>query len=187
MAWRCPPPVEAVPSGGSAGRGGDGTRAAALREVGFRPNPLGVVAEDNQELGRDVGAHPEPRPAGGRRLSRESREVLVVRGDFLGEGEPPAGQRAEGVLRRRGGRVEATRPKAGPARQQALRGEAVEGFSPHGPQAVASCCWSRVASSVAAAAWTSWTDRTVTGHREQAPIGSRASRSGRGRRCADGR
>ena len=36
--------------------------------------------------------------------------------------------------------------------------------SPRGAQAVASGCWSRVASSVAADAWTSWTDRTVTGH-----------------------
>ena len=33
----------------------------------------------------------------------------------------------------------------------------------------------------------SWTDRTVTGHGEQAPIGSRASRSGSCRRFADGR
>ena len=41
----------------------------------------GVVAEDNQELGRAVGAHPEPRPEGGRRLGRESREVPVVCGD----------------------------------------------------------------------------------------------------------
>ena len=77
-------PVEAVPPSGPPGRGGDGTRATELREGGLRANPLGVVAEDNQELGRAVGAHPEPRPEGGRRLGRESREVPVVCGDFLG-------------------------------------------------------------------------------------------------------
>ena len=104
-------PVEAVPPSGPPGRGGDGTRATELREGGLRANPLGVVAEDNQKLGRAVGAHPEPRPEGGRRLGRESREVPVVCGDFLGEGEPASGQRPQGVLCGGGGRVKATWPE----------------------------------------------------------------------------
>ena len=85
-------PVEAVPPSGPPGRGGGGTRATELRDGGLRANPLGVVAEDNQELGRAVGAHPEPRPEAGRRLGRESREVPVVCGDFLSEGEPGSGR-----------------------------------------------------------------------------------------------
>ena len=87
-----------MPPSGPPGRAGDGTRATELREGGLRANPLGVVAEDNQELGRAVGAHPEPRPEGGRRLGRESREVPVMCGHFLGEGEPASGQRPQGVL-----------------------------------------------------------------------------------------
>ena len=124
-------PVEAVPPSGPPGRGGDGTRATELREGGLRANPLGVVAEDNQELGRAVGAHPEPRPEGGRRPGRESREVPVVCGDFLGEGEPASGQRPQSVLYGGGGRVKATWPEGCTARQQARSGEAVEGFSHH--------------------------------------------------------
>ena len=120
-------PVEAVPPSGPPGRGGDGTRATELREGGLRANPLGVVAEDNQDLGRAVGAHPAPRPEGGRRLGRESREVPVVCGDFLGEGEPASGQRPQGVLCGGGGRVKATWPEGCTARQQARSGEAVEG------------------------------------------------------------
>ena len=52
-------------------------------------------------------------------------------GDFLGEGEPASGQRPQGVLCGGGGRVKATWPEGCTARQQALSGEAVEGFSPH--------------------------------------------------------
>ena len=56
--------VEAVPAGGSPGRGRDGTRAAALREGGVRTNPVGIIAEDDQQFGRGVGAHPEARTEG---------------------------------------------------------------------------------------------------------------------------
>ena len=52
-------------------------------------------------------------------------------GDFLGEGEPASGQRPQGVLCGGGGRVKATWPEGCTARQQALSGEAVEGFSHH--------------------------------------------------------
>ena len=32
-------------------------RAAELREGGFRTNPVGIIAEDDQQFGRGVGAH----------------------------------------------------------------------------------------------------------------------------------
>ena len=51
--------IEAVPAGGHPGRGRDRTRAAALREGGFRTNPVGIIAEDDQQFGRGVGAHTE--------------------------------------------------------------------------------------------------------------------------------
>ena len=40
--------IEAVPAGGHPGRGRDRTRAAELREGGFRTNPVGIIAEDDQ-------------------------------------------------------------------------------------------------------------------------------------------
>ena len=47
--------IEAVPAGGHPGRGRDRARAAELREG---TNPVGVIAEDDQQLGRGVGAAP---------------------------------------------------------------------------------------------------------------------------------
>ena len=102
-------PIEAVPAGGHPRRGWDRTRAAEFREGGFRANPVGVIAEDDQHLGRGVGADPEARTEGGRRLGRESREVPVVRRDFLSQGKPATGKRPEGVLGGCGGRVERAR------------------------------------------------------------------------------
>ena len=51
--------IEAVPAGGHPGRGRDRTRVAELREGGFRTNPVGIIAEDDQQFGRGVGAHTE--------------------------------------------------------------------------------------------------------------------------------
>ena len=51
--------IEAVPAGGPPGRGRDRTRAAELREGGVRTNPVGILAEDDQQFGRGVGAHTE--------------------------------------------------------------------------------------------------------------------------------
>ena len=51
--------LEAVPAGGPPGRGRDRARAAARREGGVRTNPVRVIAEDDQQLGRGVGAHTE--------------------------------------------------------------------------------------------------------------------------------
>ena len=77
-----------APASGHPGGGRDRTRAAALRKGGFRANAGGVIAAKDQQLGGGVGADPDALAQGGRRLGRESREVSVVRGDFLGEGEP---------------------------------------------------------------------------------------------------
>ena len=49
----------AVPAGGHPGRGRDRTGTAQLRERGFGTNPVRVIAEDDQQLGRGVGAHTE--------------------------------------------------------------------------------------------------------------------------------
>ena len=51
--------MEAVPAGGPPGRGRDRARAAELREGGVRTNPVRVIAEEDQQLGRGVGAHTE--------------------------------------------------------------------------------------------------------------------------------
>ena len=122
-------PIEAVPAGGHPRRGWDRTRAAEFREGGFRANPVGVIAEDDQHLGRGVGADPEARTEGGRRLGREAREVPVVHRDFLSQGKPATGKRPEGVLGGCGGRVERARSEGGAAREQTVIGEGVEGFS----------------------------------------------------------
>ena len=42
---------EAVPAGGPPGRGRDRTRAAERRESGVRTNPVGMIAEDDQQFG----------------------------------------------------------------------------------------------------------------------------------------
>ena len=48
---------------------------------------------------------------------------------FLGESHPAAGEGPEGVLGGRGGRVDGARSESGAAREQAVIGEVVEGFS----------------------------------------------------------
>ena len=121
--------IEAVPAGGHPGRGRDRTRAAELREGGFRTNPVGIIAEDDQQFGRGVGAHTEALTEGRRCLGREAREVLVVYRNFLGESHPAAGERPEGMFGGRGERVDGARSESGAAREQAVVGEGVEGFS----------------------------------------------------------
>ena len=85
--------IEAVPAGGHPGRGRDRARAAELRERGFRTNPVGIIAEDDQQFGRGVGAHTEALAEGRCCLGCEAREVLVVYRNFLGESDPAAGKR----------------------------------------------------------------------------------------------
>ena len=91
-------PIEPMPAGGSPGRGRDRTGATQLRERGFGANPVGVIAEEDQHLGRGACADPEALTKRGRRLGREAHEVPVVRRDFLVEGDPAAGECPEGVL-----------------------------------------------------------------------------------------
>ena len=55
--------------------------------------------------------------------------MLVVYRHFLGESHPAAGEGPEGVLGGRGGRVDGARSESGAAREQAVIGEVVEGFS----------------------------------------------------------
>ena len=55
--------------------------------------------------------------------------MLVVYRHFLGESHPAAGEGPEGVLGGRGGRDEGARSESGAAREQAVIGEVVEGFS----------------------------------------------------------
>ena len=74
-----------MPAGGSPGRGRDWTGATQLRERGFGANPVRVIAEDDQQLGRGVGAHTEALTEG---HDSVAREVLVVYRNFLGESHP---------------------------------------------------------------------------------------------------
>ena len=67
-------PIEPMPAGGPPGRGRDRTGAAQLRERGFGANPVGVIAEEDQHLGRGAGADPEALTKRGRRLGREAHE-----------------------------------------------------------------------------------------------------------------
>ena len=90
--------IEAVPPGGHPRRGRDRAGAAELREGGLRTNPVGVIAEDDQQLSRGVDAHTEALAEGRCCRGGETREVLVVQRDFLGESHPPTGERPEGVL-----------------------------------------------------------------------------------------
>ena len=55
--------------------------------------------------------------------------MLVVYRNLLGESHPAAGERPEGMLGGRSGRVEGARSESGAAREQAVIGEVVEGFS----------------------------------------------------------
>ena len=124
-------PIETVSTGGHAGRGGDRTGAAELRKGGFRANPLGIIPEDNQHRSRGVGADSESLPEGGRCLGGQSGEVPVMRRNFVGEGQPPTGERPERVLAGRHGRVERTRSKPRAARDKGAIREGLQGLSQH--------------------------------------------------------
>ena len=125
-------PIEPMPAGGPPGRGRDRTGAAQLRERGFGANPVGVIAEEDQHLGRGAGADPEALTKRGRRLGREAHEVPVVRRDFLVEGDPAAGKCPEGVPGGGGGGVEGARSEASAAREESVGGEVLERFSQSG-------------------------------------------------------
>ena len=52
--------IEAMPTGGHPGGGGDGARPTQRGEGRFRPNAIGVVPKDDEHLGGRVGADAEP-------------------------------------------------------------------------------------------------------------------------------
>ena len=58
--------------------------------------------------------------------------MLVVYRNFLGESHPAAGERPEGVFGGRSGRIDGARSESGAAREQAVIGEVVKGFSQYG-------------------------------------------------------
>ena len=55
--------------------------------------------------------------------------LVVYRNFFLGESHPAAGERPEGVFGGRSGRIDGARSESGAAREQAVIGEVVKGFS----------------------------------------------------------
>ena len=65
--------------------------------------------------------------------------MLVVYRNFLGESHPAAGERSEGVFGGRGERVDGARSESGAAREQAVVGEGVEGFSQYGGACTTIC------------------------------------------------
>ena len=108
--------IEAVaPRSSLPDEAGDGAGPAKLGEGGLRTNPVGIIAEDDQQFGRGVGAHTEALTEGRRCLGREAREMLVVYRNLLGESHPAAGERPEGMLGGRSGRVEGARSESGAA------------------------------------------------------------------------
>ena len=58
--------------------------------------------------------------------------MLVVYRNLLGESHPAAGERPEGVCGGRSGRIDGARSESGAAREQAVIGEVVKGFSQDG-------------------------------------------------------
>ena len=58
--------------------------------------------------------------------------MLVVYRNFIGESHPAAGERPEGVFGGRSGRIDGARSESGAAREQAVIGEVVKGFSQDG-------------------------------------------------------
>ena len=58
--------------------------------------------------------------------------MRVVRRDLLGKGNPATGERPEGVLGRRGRRVQGTWSESGTAREERVVGEGLQGFSQRG-------------------------------------------------------
>ena len=70
--------VEAVAARCHPGRSRDGAGPAELGEGGFRMNPIGVVAKDDQHLGGGVGTDAQALTQRRRGLGGESTQVTVV-------------------------------------------------------------------------------------------------------------
>ena len=94
-----PAAVETVAARRHPGRSRDGAGPAELGEGGFRMNPIGVVAKDDQHLGGGVGTDAKALTQRRRGLGGESTQVTVVVHDLDGESEPATGERPEGMFR----------------------------------------------------------------------------------------
>ncbi len=119
MAARCHP-----------GRSRDGAGPAELGEGGFRMNPIGGVATDDQHLGGGVGTDAQALTQRRRGLGGESTPVTVVVHDLDGESEPATGERPEGLFRRGGRRIDRAAAPSAAACEERLVGERVAGLSP---------------------------------------------------------
>ena len=80
-----PAAVEAVAARCHPGRRRDGAGPAELGEGGFRMNPIGGVAKDDQHLGGGVGTDAQALTQRRRGLGGESTQVTVVVHDLDGE------------------------------------------------------------------------------------------------------
>ena len=105
-----PAAVETVAARRHPGRSRDGAGHAELGEGGFRMNPIGVVAKDDQHLGGGVGTDAKALTQRRRGLGGESTQVTVVVHDLDGESEPAPGERPEGMFRRGGRRIDRAAP-----------------------------------------------------------------------------
>ena len=125
--------VEAVAPRRHPGRSRDGAGPAKLGEGGFRMNPIGGVAKDDQQFGGGVGTDAEALTQRRLGLAGESTQVTVVVHDFDGESEPATGERPEGMFRRGGRRIDrAAAPPSAAAFEERLVGERVAGLSQRG-------------------------------------------------------
>ena len=111
------------------GRSRDGAGPAELGEGGFRMNPIGVVAKDDQHLGGGVGTDVKALTQRRRGLGCESTQVTVVVHDLDGESEPATGERPEGMFRRGGRRIDRAAAPSAASFEERLVGERVEGLS----------------------------------------------------------
>ena len=124
-----PAAVEAVAARCHPGRSRDGAGPAELGEGGFRMNPIGVVAKDDQHLGGGVGTDAQALTQRRRGLGCESTQVTVVVHDLDGGSEPATGERPEGMFRRGGRRIDRAAAPSAASIEERLVGERVEGFS----------------------------------------------------------
>ena len=92
---------------------------AELGEGGFRMNPIGVVAKDDQHLGGGVGTDAKALTQRRRGLGGESTQVTVVVHDLDGESEPATGERPEGMFRRGGRRIDRAAPPSAASFEEA--------------------------------------------------------------------
>ena len=127
--------VEAVAARRHPGRSRDGAGPAELGEGGFRMNPIGVVAKDDQHLGGGVGTDAKALTQRRRGLGGESTQVTVVVHDLDGESEPATGERPEGMFRRGGRRIDRAAPPSAASFEERLVGERTQGLT----EGVAAC------------------------------------------------